>query len=272
MTQPLISVLMPAYKAKDTIRRAIESILECSVRDRVQIAVSIDDGEDYCATLQGLPVTLGEAGHHSGAGAARNRALAVAKGEYITMLDADDTVSPGYLDRMLPLASEQGACYSVTEYRLDGQFVRRIPHADDSAITARSLMLGLGSIHSLTHRSLLDPYRHTLTQDVVAEALIVHRLGGCAPLAQEALYTIHMSLSSVCGSSAQERFRSAHLSYHAEGHEAFHDIFSYRATTDHLYSVYLSSGGQKMFQQWVADHMDHTTSSMVEAALQTTQK
>ena len=262
---PLISVLIPAYKATGSIRRAVESVLDCDVRERVQIAVAVDDDEDYTEALKGLPITWGKTGMKSGAGPARNRALAVAQGEYLTMLDADDTVSPGYLDHMLAIASERGACFSLTDYLLDGEFVRRIPQTEGNEITHHSLMLGLGSIHSLAHRKLLKQYRATLTQDVVAEAFVLHQLGGSAPLCREALYTINMSRSSVCGSTAQERFEQAHLAYAAEGEPAFHSIFDYRAAIDRLYILYLQAGGHKMFQQWVADHFSGPTSAMLDA-------
>ena len=89
-----MSIIIPVYNAADTLGRCLDSILAQSYRDYQVILV--DDGstdeslalaENYAARNgRLLVVTMA----HGGPGAARNRGLAHATGEYVVYMDADD--------------------------------------------------------------------------------------------------------------------------------------------------------------------------------------
>lgn len=95
----MVSVLMPAYRASRTIKAAVGSVLSCqtAAAGRLEVVIAPDDGdkvyEDLFADDERVVVltpTFGE-----GPGASRNRAKRASRGRWITMLDSDDTVSPG---------------------------------------------------------------------------------------------------------------------------------------------------------------------------------
>ncbi|MGN0325197.1 MAG: glycosyltransferase family 2 protein [Lachnospiraceae bacterium] len=89
-----VSVIIPVYNAEKTIQRCIKSIL-CQKQKNIEI-VCVDDG----STDRSLPILLMLAKQHSniivmsqmnsGAGAARNAALKVARGEFVSFMDPDD--------------------------------------------------------------------------------------------------------------------------------------------------------------------------------------
>jgi glycosyltransferase involved in cell wall biosynthesis len=100
MQTPSISVVIPAYNAETTIRRAIDSILD-QQRAADEIIV-VDDGSDrpLDASIRsyGSAVTLVRQpnGH---AAAARNQGIMRARGDWIAFLDADDYWEPDKLLR-----------------------------------------------------------------------------------------------------------------------------------------------------------------------------
>ncbi|KYZ76406.1 hypothetical protein AXX12_08205 [Anaerosporomusa subterranea] len=95
----LVSVIIPAYNAAQTIKRAICSVLNQSYRC-IEIIV-VDDGssDDTSERVK----SFGEQVHYiaqqnRGVSAARNRGVQAAKGEWIAFLDADDEWHPRKLE------------------------------------------------------------------------------------------------------------------------------------------------------------------------------
>ncbi len=93
MKAPRVTVVIPAFNAAATIRRAVDSVLAQTYRD-YEIVV-IDDGSrdataDIVAMRYGRRVRLLCLACNQGESAAMNEGIAVAEGELIAFLDADD--------------------------------------------------------------------------------------------------------------------------------------------------------------------------------------
>jgi teichuronic acid biosynthesis glycosyltransferase TuaG len=104
-----VSVVIPAYRAVDTIGRALASVAAQSAKPLEVIVV--DDGSkdgtfEAASALKGalngieLKVFTQD---NTGAGAARNKAVAEANGTYIAFLDADDEWLPEKIERSLAI-------------------------------------------------------------------------------------------------------------------------------------------------------------------------
>ena len=110
----LVSVIIPACAAQESIQVAIASLIAQQYGVWEAIIVS-DDGTDYLEHLarHGMVdarlrmVSTGRVA--SGCHRARNAGLVVARGDYVTQLDADDAVTPDRLKCLLPLATSHGA-------------------------------------------------------------------------------------------------------------------------------------------------------------------
>ena len=119
--QPAITVVMAAHDAEGFITAAIHSAL-----DQEQAAVSVivaDDASrdgtartvadiaarDGRVSLVRCPVNLGPGG-------ARNLAFAAAEGDWIAVLDSDDSFQPGRLARMHAHAQQQGADIVIDDF------------------------------------------------------------------------------------------------------------------------------------------------------------
>ncbi len=92
MSTPVVSVIVPAYNAEAWIARAVDSALDQTFRD-LEVIVCDDGSTDGTGRLleayrdPRLRVLRHE---NRGRGAARNAAMAAARGRYLALLDADD--------------------------------------------------------------------------------------------------------------------------------------------------------------------------------------
>jgi glycosyltransferase involved in cell wall biosynthesis len=106
----LVSVIIPCYNAERWIGEAIQSCLDQTYRPTEVIVV--DDGSTdhskqiilVAAKNAGLAIRL-IASVHKGASAARNQGLAVASGDYVQFLDADDLMSPRKIELQATFAA-----------------------------------------------------------------------------------------------------------------------------------------------------------------------
>ena len=97
-----ISVIIPAYKAAQTIRRAIDSVLAQTVPPEQIIVVDDGSPDHQHAVLQqyGDRILLIRQANLKTA-MARNAGLSQARGDFIAFLDADDYWEPDKLERQL---------------------------------------------------------------------------------------------------------------------------------------------------------------------------
>ncbi len=108
-TIPDISVVIPAYNCSSTIRRCIQSILQSEDKTNLELIV-VDDGssDETPVVLDSIkdPRVLVTHTLNNGVSSARNTALSLASGRYITFVDADDYVTPDYLGTLYTYAQE----------------------------------------------------------------------------------------------------------------------------------------------------------------------
>jgi teichuronic acid biosynthesis glycosyltransferase TuaG len=103
VNQPTVSIIMPAYNAAPFVGEAIESVLAQTCKDWELIVV--DDGStDDTPTILAQQVDsriLVMRQANAGVSAARNAALDVAVGEFVTFMDADDLLPTEALKRRI---------------------------------------------------------------------------------------------------------------------------------------------------------------------------
>lgn len=118
MNAPDVSVIVAAWKAAAFLERAVASAL-ASQNLNVEVIV-VDDAspDDTFAVAQRLAasdprVVAVRLPANVGPSAARNRAIGLARGTYIAVLDADDAMKPDRLERLVALAERKGADIAV---------------------------------------------------------------------------------------------------------------------------------------------------------------
>lgn len=141
MNDPLVSIIIPCYNAECYIREAIQSALDQKYAT-TEIVV-IDDG----STDGSLDVIRSfgdhirwETGPNRGGCAARNRGLALANGELIQFLDADDLLHTDKLEVQVAelLRSKADVVFcdgrALQGDRVIGTYRRTLEFGDDSVI------------------------------------------------------------------------------------------------------------------------------------------
>ncbi|MBE9144578.1 glycosyltransferase [Planktothrix mougeotii] len=117
----IISVVIPAYNAEKTIKQTIDSILNQTFQDFEIIVIndgSTDSTLDIVSHIHDPRIQVFSY-PNSGAPTSRNRGLALAKGEYIALLDADDLWTPDKLEsqyQALKNHPQAAVAYSWTDY------------------------------------------------------------------------------------------------------------------------------------------------------------
>lgn len=114
MTRPDVSIIIAAWKAEAFLERAVGSALASRDID-VEVVVVDDASPDGTMALarrlseHDARVKCERLEANGGPSAARNRAIAIASGRYVAILDADDTLAPDRLARLVKHADASGA-------------------------------------------------------------------------------------------------------------------------------------------------------------------
>lgn len=110
--RPLVSIVIPVYKAENYIGKCIES-LQHQTYSNLQI-ILIEDGspdssgricDDYAVKDDRITVIHHE--RNMGVSKTRNDGLAIVKGEYIAFVDGDDYVAPTMIEDCLSTINEK---------------------------------------------------------------------------------------------------------------------------------------------------------------------
>jgi glycosyltransferase involved in cell wall biosynthesis len=105
--KPSLSAVIPLYNKRDTIERAVRSVLDQSHQDFDFVVIddgSTDGGAELLAGISDSRMRV-ISQPNAGVSAARNRGIAETKGDYICFLDADDEWKPTHLSQIAYLIS-----------------------------------------------------------------------------------------------------------------------------------------------------------------------
>lgn len=141
---PLVSVVIPAYKARNYLRESLASV---AAQDYPCLEVWVIDDESpepvddiingYMADKASPPLKLFRHETNRGLGASRNTGIRKAAGEYIAFLDHDDLWCPGHVSGLIARMSAEDADFgfcSVMQFRDDPADVLGVWGPDDRNI------------------------------------------------------------------------------------------------------------------------------------------
>lgn len=121
LTGHLVSIIVPTYNAEKYIAAAITSVLAQTYTNFELLVVddcSRDNSAQAVRYFTDKRITLIAHSSNGGPGAARNTALAQARGKYVTLLDADDEWAPNRLEILVLLAEAAGSEFFVADDHL----------------------------------------------------------------------------------------------------------------------------------------------------------
>lgn len=192
--QPELSILIAAHRVQALVPEAVRSALACAEGVAIEIIVASDDGSDYAACLPPDPRLRFTAPGPvaTGAFAARNRALTIARGAHVLMLDGDDALEgpPAAIARALDQARETGAVLVPSIVRDPGGApLRRIPEPGTQHVGFAHWADAFASLHLLVRRDLVQPFRpFRLIDDVLFDLAALAAAGGEVLVATDLAY------------------------------------------------------------------------------------
>src|ERR1700722_15750951 len=126
-SQPLVSVIIPAYHAAPYIAEAIDSVLGQTYQHIEIIVVHRDSGDGTDAVLKpylSKKAILYIEQEGKGLSNARNLGIRRAHGEFIALLDADDIFLPEKIEKQVGYFEKHphcDVCYSGAWHFMDGK-------------------------------------------------------------------------------------------------------------------------------------------------------
>lgn len=194
--EPLISVIMANHNGAPHIAEAVRSVLAQTERS-LELIISDDGSSDDSLSIAaefggGDPrlVILAHV-HKTGPAAARNRALAAARGKWVAIVDNDDTIAPERLARLVAAAEADGADITADNLMTFHDDESRPPHPHlphvqaafwvDPAAYARSNIVRaegaqLGYLKPIFRRERLSGARYDETLLIGEDSDLVQRL------------------------------------------------------------------------------------------------
>lgn len=110
-SEPLVSIIIPAYNSAAHLSSAIDSAL-AQTYPNIEVVV-VDDGstDDTAQVLQrfaGMILCVSQS--NAGLSAARNAGILASHGDYLVFLDADDRLLPRMVEQLLPALLDRPGC------------------------------------------------------------------------------------------------------------------------------------------------------------------
>lgn len=116
---PLVSVVVPIYKAEPYIRRCLDSIKAQTFQNYEVIMINDgtpDSSADIAAEYTVDPRFKLFHQENRGVGYVRNRGIELAKGEYVAFVDSDDAIVPEHLEKLYSAAADADADIACCSY------------------------------------------------------------------------------------------------------------------------------------------------------------
>lgn len=158
----MVSIVMPAYNAAQTVSESIDSILMQTMSDWELIVIDDGSSDDTVNILSRYAskdnrIRFYQNEKNSGASYTRNRAVELAKGEWIAFLDSDDIWRKDKLKKQLDVASRHSdmvICYTASSFINDnGQSYGYVMEAVDKVTYKMLLKKNLLSCSSVMIRA-----------------------------------------------------------------------------------------------------------------------
>jgi hypothetical protein len=193
MTQPIVSVLMPAFNRQAFVGEAIRSIIAQSLQGWELIVVddgSTDRTADVVSTFTDARIRLVRLDANLGIPSARNRALEEARGRYVAWLDSDDVARRRRLELQVawlganPDVAMIGGC--AGKIMEDGRRKTgiRVPPFNYEEIRCRELFTSAFQQSSLMGRAeILKAHRYHPELQVCEDIDVCVRIGNAHPVA-----------------------------------------------------------------------------------------
>jgi len=144
-----ISVIIPLYNSKDTIKSAIESVLNQTYKEEIEIIVINDGSSDGCERIVENMIFNNQTNRtikliskpNGGVSSARNTGIKEASGEYLAFLDSDDEWHPQKLEIISKFLEDDSIKFLGHSHTLQNNFKEQLQIKQPVKISFEKLLL-----------------------------------------------------------------------------------------------------------------------------------
>ena len=144
-----ISVIIPMYNSKNTIKIAIDSVINQIYKEPIEIIVINDGSKDGCEKIVEDMILNNQTNRiiklinkpNGGVSSARNIGLQKASGEFIAFLDSDDTWHPQKLELVFEVLKDDSINFFGHSYVLEKNFRQTFKFKQPSRVSFFKLLL-----------------------------------------------------------------------------------------------------------------------------------
>ena len=238
MNPPAVSVIVAAYNATATLEDCIDS-LRAQTLNNLEIIVADDCSTDGTAALadriaQGEPrLRVVRCARNGGPAAARNAALDHARGDWVAIVDSDDTILPERLAAMIEAAGTAGTDIAFDDmyYIVPGDQAGGVRYLGDAYAGRGAAMEtyiashrrggaapNMGFLKPVIRRAALGAVRYDPGLKIGEDTMLVLRLmaqGAMACLVPRAMYRYHRHGGSISARQDAASIRAINDAYRA---------------------------------------------------------
>lgn len=167
----LVSVITPVYNAERFLENTLQSVIDQTYKN-IEIVLVDDCSKDKSAKIierfmsEGIQISYHLQDLNRGAGAARNKALELARGQYVAFLDSDDVWLPQKIEQQIALMKEKQTGFSYAAIEMideNGKQIkskRNIKETCDYKYLLHNTIIATSSV--VIDRSILGDFRMPL--------------------------------------------------------------------------------------------------------------
>lgn len=165
-SNPLISIIIPAYNVEKYIIKCISSILEQTYTN-IEIVVVNDGSTDETRQLINNIAQTDKRVNvihkkNGGVSAARNSGIEISTGDYLVFVDGDDYIAPDYVEYMLSLINDTGSefclsksCFTKSgEKQAESEYIEKLTPEEATALLLSPNVI-VGCWNKIFKRSLI---------------------------------------------------------------------------------------------------------------------
>jgi glycosyltransferase involved in cell wall biosynthesis len=200
-----LSVIIPVYNAKKTLRTSINSVINQEIKIKnflLEIILIIDDGKRYEKIIpqkrNGVSIKIIKTlGIKTGPGNARNLGIKKANGKYIGFLDADDEWSKNYINNMYKLVKQNGIAFAPTKVFEKNKEMFNFTGKDPGYLQLSDIGEVPCSFHPFILKTNHKGFKSIKSQDVYNTAYILARSNRKIKMIDNGFYKLNIQKESV---------------------------------------------------------------------------